>query len=549
MMIPRLFSTSILPLLLVVLLSPWSCYTTVMTADAVVFFVDPWTIQTYEPRTVSVGDTLTFVWPLTATHNVYLHPSGTCDVTDSVEVGVAPGASYTFVEADEDQQLTFACDVGSHCEAGQILQVTVLPLQGGGGGGGGGEGGDETPTEAPVEDLSPAFVPVAAPSAPTDVPADTTTAPEIDSPTVDITEFPTAPAVGTFEPCFVCGDNSSVPLNPDLNITLPGDDGPTLSCQTVYDDGLDGIINPNACRVVTALADPICRCQPPGFTCSICGVDGEEINDPNANITLPGLDDDSTATCADLEEAAMGGSLTPTECSAISVIASAVCGCAPPNFVCNICGDDGTQKVFAPTAPAFLPGVDEPITCGEMEELGLEPNGLTPTQCSAIQLVGVLPCQCADVDFSCSICGEDLMVGNTTAEFTIPPALSTTGNATTYTCEDAELLGMMGGLAPGQCIAWQPFVEANCECMEDTRTAAPTSFTNETMTPTTMESEAPVTAPVDVGPPSNAPVGTSPTDAPVTLPTEAPSAACRTEMTIMTLVFGVIVEAVASLWM
>jgi plastocyanin len=74
------------------------------------------------PLTALVGDTVTFDW--LTNHNVYVHPSMTCDETDRILVGLTTGATYTFTEADVGD-LVFACDVGSHCEGGLILTFTV----------------------------------------------------------------------------------------------------------------------------------------------------------------------------------------------------------------------------------------------------------------------------------------------------------------------------------------------------------------------------------------------------------------------------------------
>jgi hypothetical protein len=57
--------------------------------------------------TASVGDTVTFSWG--GTHNVFLHPTGTCDATGATVVGSSSGAVYTFAAAGS---FTFACEVG-----------------------------------------------------------------------------------------------------------------------------------------------------------------------------------------------------------------------------------------------------------------------------------------------------------------------------------------------------------------------------------------------------------------------------------------------------
>merc|ERR1711988_1008673 len=76
----------------------------------------------FEPMAVNVGDTVTFNF--NNYHNVYIHPSGTCDTADAVLLGDsdAGSASYTFELAET---VTFACQVGNHCDAGQIVTITA----------------------------------------------------------------------------------------------------------------------------------------------------------------------------------------------------------------------------------------------------------------------------------------------------------------------------------------------------------------------------------------------------------------------------------------
>jgi plastocyanin len=82
-----------------------------------------WIITDYTATsyTASVGDTVTFSWD--GGHNVFLHPTGTCDDAGATEVSSSSPVIYTFTEAGS---FTFACDVGEHCENGQILTFTVV---------------------------------------------------------------------------------------------------------------------------------------------------------------------------------------------------------------------------------------------------------------------------------------------------------------------------------------------------------------------------------------------------------------------------------------
>ena len=85
------------------------------------------------PIEASVGTSIQFAW--SGTHNVYIHPSGTCDETGAVLVADASVTSgtYTFTEDDAGKVITFACDIGDHCEAGRFDHVRtgeVLPDRG-----------------------------------------------------------------------------------------------------------------------------------------------------------------------------------------------------------------------------------------------------------------------------------------------------------------------------------------------------------------------------------------------------------------------------------
>jgi hypothetical protein len=74
------------------------------------------------PETATVGGTATLTW--SGNHNVYVHPSGTCDDANAILVGSSSPAVYTFT-SDDVGDVVFACDVGSHCESGQIVTFTV----------------------------------------------------------------------------------------------------------------------------------------------------------------------------------------------------------------------------------------------------------------------------------------------------------------------------------------------------------------------------------------------------------------------------------------
>merc|ERR1719199_1777184 len=82
--------------------------------------------EKYDPldgAVVKVGDVLNFVW--SGSHNVLLHPSGSCDDAGAVYLGASSPLRY---EVESEGLHTFACDVGGgvHCQVGQIFNVTVV---------------------------------------------------------------------------------------------------------------------------------------------------------------------------------------------------------------------------------------------------------------------------------------------------------------------------------------------------------------------------------------------------------------------------------------
>ena len=70
--------------------------------------------------TAQVGDTISFSGWDTG-HNVYIHPTNSCDLDGAIFVGDTSPASYTFTDTDGGKDIFFACDIGggSHCQNGK----------------------------------------------------------------------------------------------------------------------------------------------------------------------------------------------------------------------------------------------------------------------------------------------------------------------------------------------------------------------------------------------------------------------------------------------
>ena len=103
-----------------------------------------WFIPTEEEEDVydgikaNVGDTVKFQWSQDY-HNIYIHPSGDCSEDGAIldrSSRIDGDESCTFTE-DDIGKVSFACDVGSHCENGQFVTITVKGV------------GDGSPTSSP----------------------------------------------------------------------------------------------------------------------------------------------------------------------------------------------------------------------------------------------------------------------------------------------------------------------------------------------------------------------------------------------------------------
>mmetsp|Transcript_7898 Transcript_7898/g.19402 ORF Transcript_7898/g.19402 Transcript_7898/m.19402 type:complete len:185 (-) Transcript_7898:228-782(-) len=121
---------SLLSLLVLAQLASFAnAQTTIEVTDWVVPYNGPTEWQ------ASVGDTIVFTWE--GGHNVFIHPTLSCNIAGAIRVGAQTGTSYTFTEFDGDSQMFFACDIGqgAHCRFGQSITVLVYsgPAPGGSG--------------------------------------------------------------------------------------------------------------------------------------------------------------------------------------------------------------------------------------------------------------------------------------------------------------------------------------------------------------------------------------------------------------------------------
>jgi hypothetical protein len=112
---------------------------------------------------------------------------------------------------------------------------------------------------------------------------------------------------------------------------------------------------------------------------------------PEKNFTVPS--NNTFVNCGMLDDAGVDGTITPSDCAAISPLVQSFCGCAPTGFTCNICGGDSEQTITEVDA-TFVPGED--ITCSEAQASGLA-GDIDPTRCTAITPFAQVSCGCQEV--------------------------------------------------------------------------------------------------------------------------------------------------------
>mmetsp|Transcript_118310 Transcript_118310/g.241824 ORF Transcript_118310/g.241824 Transcript_118310/m.241824 type:complete len:698 (-) Transcript_118310:214-2307(-) len=419
---------------------------TLSVASAVEFFSPDWIIPLaigtpYPPMSVNVGDSLTFSWSQ-GTHDVWIYPSGNCDPTGGVQIGSTQDnpTTYVFGEDTAGTTITFACDVGSHCAAGMIMDVTVQ---------GAAEADDD---DDPEGNAVVATVP------PTGGLNEGTADPLATAPP---TNDDLVPTTGNFGTCYVCGNEEDVITNPDFIVSLPNPGQPNfdVSCANLYQDGLNGFIPDESCGFISQMATIPCGCSPPDFTCNICGDEADMmVRNPDQTLTLP-TDPSNQVTCGALATAGANGELSPAECTTATLFAFVPCECAPSNFTCSVCGDG--NKANNLEAVIEVPGIDETTTCGGIEASGLS-GELSPEACTAVTAYNrvTTTCGCAPEEGygECLVCGDNSSVPMT------PDVELTLALADTDTCQSLYDDGKNGLLGPGRCGAAQAQAAFACNC-------------------------------------------------------------------------------------
>jgi len=365
----------------------------------------------FESREVNVGDTLTFAWNV-GTHDVWIYPSTTCDTTGGIQVGNYQNnpTIYEFTAEEAGTTITFACDIGAHCQAGMFMNVAVLNN--------GVTNGTPAPSAVSTE--------------------------------------------GGFSECFVCGDEESRVTQPDsiVSLPVPGEPPFEVSCENLYNDGLNGIIPDNSCAFIADASAVTCGCAPvdSDFTCSVCG-EGFIINLPDTEITVDEAGE--STTCGQLEDSGFNGDLTPAECVAAEAFNRATnpCDCVPVDGYqeCLVCGNNETM----PMTPDYNISLsaDFTTTCGALVEAGKNKE-LGPGQCAAAQGEAYFSCNCAPADFTCSVCGGD----GTNVTMMSPENNFTVPGGFVVNCGELDAAGVDGTINPNDCDLLSPFVVAECGC-------------------------------------------------------------------------------------
>jgi len=546
-------------------------------------WVIPSNFQPYPGMAVNVGDTLTFNWN-GGVHDVWIYPSGTCDSSGAYLIGSSSGTTYTFTEEDADTEtITFVCDIGTHCEAGMLMDVFV--------GGGGGVG--STITDAPTEpDEFPGDEFEEEDESETLVPEDEEESDEEQELEQELEEEEEENV--SFAPCYVCGNEIDQITNPTTIVQLPGgQQNPNIlfpvPCQDLFNDGLTGEIPESSCPIITNLAIMPCGClnpDEPNPVCNICGndpidisIDGSgnfidlSIQSPDNTVSLP-TEEEPNFVCSELAASGLNSELTPTQCQAATLFAFTPCGCGinPADITfdtCDICSSSNTvgssssnnnsssSVPLNPDTVLVLNRQDSISTCNELYDLGIA-GGLGPARCRAATARATQDCNCsltetdavatsepsvdpstADEDededevFICNVCGEsstdgdsDSIVVNTMLN---PEVNFTDPNGLLINCGMLNDAGLLGGIITiNDCAIISPFASIPCGCTiggstdEDTTTTTTDAPTDAVTDGTTTIAPVPVAVAVDVA--------TSTTDAPIVdvTTTDAPVAAAST---------------------
>jgi hypothetical protein len=190
--------------------------------------IESWQIRPlyveYDNLNATVSDTISFVWPETENHTVYINPTGNCLDTDGILIGDSTPVNYTFTELDAintalGNPVYFTDNIGNYCEWGMRFSVNVTERT-------------LSPTSSPT--TSPSSVPSQGPTkVATSAPSSSPTKAPTDAPTADPSAVPSMkPSLPpTVAPSPAPSDRpSSTPtVSPSEQPSNTGSEAPSLS--------------------------------------------------------------------------------------------------------------------------------------------------------------------------------------------------------------------------------------------------------------------------------------------------------------------------------
>ena len=293
------------------------------------------------------------------------------------------------------------------------------------------------------------------------------------APAVSSVETTTAPSFlsGKHPPCDICGVEGKQVTIPDAVVVIPGSDE-TPSCAEFHEVGLLGWIPANQCSLAVGVVSILCGCEhvedeetprapsspfivpssAPSFEpgdnppCDICGDGGKKVTIPGAVVVIHGREE--TTSCEEFYKVGLLGWIPGEQCSLAVVAASAICGCALPDF------PDG-----APIGAPFA------ILDTNTSSLwpSMDPTKHIPSQepSSDLSVQNIKPGEILEPGpFSkCDICGAGKQISLNDVILTLP------GREEKPTCEEFGHAGLVGLIPEDQCPLVMMLVSALCGCV------------------------------------------------------------------------------------
>lgn len=129
-----------------------------------------------------------------------------------------------------------------------------------------------------------------------------------------------------YPPCLICEPGEVVTF-PDLAFVVLTIGFDPVTCQEIFDDGINGKLTPNNCLDVRRGVHRHCGCELPqqNLQCPLCGPN-EELANPTQTVLIPGPNM-ALVSCEDLQDMGNRGEITPQDCLQIQQSLPDTCGC------------------------------------------------------------------------------------------------------------------------------------------------------------------------------------------------------------------------------